>query len=180
MHFPYKFKNLSCKFFVDFEFMDEFWGKSTPDNASIFQYGIFIAQWFRPSECFFNKDIFSVEFSQYFACFNAIVNGNFYIKISDSCLYREALSCFSHVRLLGTPWTVACQAPLSMGLSGQEYWNGLPFPSPTHRSIFSLYLLIFVFSFLTFPWFSYIKIIILFCIIIIHIYKVGCRFIYVL
>jgi len=28
------------------------------------------------------------------------------------------------------PWTVACQAPLSMGYSKQEYWNGLPFPSP--------------------------------------------------
>ena len=30
---------------------------------------------------------------------------------------------------LGTPWTVACQAPLSMGFSTQEYWSGLPFPS---------------------------------------------------
>ena len=29
-------------------------------------------------------------------------------------------------------WTIACQAPLSMGFSGQEYWNGLPFPSPGH------------------------------------------------
>ena len=29
-----------------------------------------------------------------------------------------------------TPWTVAHQAPLSMGFSRQEYWNGLPFPSP--------------------------------------------------
>ena len=29
-----------------------------------------------------------------------------------------------------TPWTVACQAPLSMGFPRQEYWNGLPFPSP--------------------------------------------------
>jgi len=29
-----------------------------------------------------------------------------------------------------TPWTVARQAPLSMGFSRQEYWNGLPFPSP--------------------------------------------------
>ena len=28
-----------------------------------------------------------------------------------------------------TPWTVACQAPLSMGFSRQEYWSGLPFPS---------------------------------------------------
>ena len=31
---------------------------------------------------------------------------------------------------LVTPWTVACQAPLSLGLSRQEYWSGLPFPSP--------------------------------------------------
>ena len=29
-----------------------------------------------------------------------------------------------------TPWTVACQAPLSMEFSRQEYWSGLPFPSP--------------------------------------------------
>ena len=29
-----------------------------------------------------------------------------------------------------TPWTVACQAPLSLEFSGQEYWSGLPFPSP--------------------------------------------------
>ena len=31
---------------------------------------------------------------------------------------------------LATPWTVACQAPLSMGFSRQEHWSGLPFPSP--------------------------------------------------
>ena len=55
MHFVYQFKNLSCKFFVEFEFMDEFLGKSTPDSASIFQYGIFIAQWFRPSDAFLIK-----------------------------------------------------------------------------------------------------------------------------
>ena len=38
----------------------------------------------------------------------------------------------SHVRLFATqtPWTVAHQAPLSMGFSRQEYWSGLPFPSP--------------------------------------------------
>ena len=29
-----------------------------------------------------------------------------------------------------TPWTVACQAPLSMEFSREEYWSGLPFPSP--------------------------------------------------
>ena len=31
---------------------------------------------------------------------------------------------------LATPWTVACQAPLTMGFSRQENWSGLPFPSP--------------------------------------------------
>ena len=38
------------------------------------------------------------------------------------------LSHFSHVRLFSTPWTVASQAPLNMGFSGQEYWSGLPCP----------------------------------------------------
>ena len=40
------------------------------------------------------------------------------------------LSCFSCVRLFVTLQSVACQAPLSMGFSRQEYWSGLPFPSP--------------------------------------------------
>ena len=40
------------------------------------------------------------------------------------------LSRFSHVRLLATPWTAAYQAPLYMGFSRQEYWNGVPLPSP--------------------------------------------------
>ena len=40
------------------------------------------------------------------------------------------LSCFSHVQLFATLWTVAHQAPLSMGFSKQEYWNGLPCPPP--------------------------------------------------
>ena len=39
----------------------------------------------------------------------------------------KSLSC---VRLFETPWTVAHQAPLSMGFSRQEYWTGLPCPSP--------------------------------------------------
>ena len=35
-----------------------------------------------------------------------------------------------HVRLFATPWTVTYQAPQSMEFSRQEYWSGLPFPSP--------------------------------------------------
>ena len=46
------------------------------------------------------------------------------------CVCARVLSCFSHVRLCVTLWTVACQAPLSMGVSRQEHWSGLPFPSP--------------------------------------------------
>ena len=38
------------------------------------------------------------------------------------------LSCFSRVQLCATPWTVAQQAPLSLGFSRQEYWSGLPCP----------------------------------------------------
>ena len=38
------------------------------------------------------------------------------------------LSCFGHVWLFATLWTVALQAPLSMGFSRQEYWTGLPCP----------------------------------------------------
>ena len=40
------------------------------------------------------------------------------------------LSRFSCVQLFATPWTVTCQAPLSMEFSRQEDWSGLPFPSP--------------------------------------------------
>ena len=40
------------------------------------------------------------------------------------------LDCFSCVQLFATPWTVARQAPLSMGSSRQKYWRGLPSPSP--------------------------------------------------
>ena len=40
------------------------------------------------------------------------------------------LSHFSCVQLFAIPWTAACQTPLSMGFSRQEYWSGLPFPTP--------------------------------------------------
>ena len=40
------------------------------------------------------------------------------------------MKSLSRVRLFATPWTVAYQAPLSMGFSRQWYWSGLPFPSP--------------------------------------------------
>ena len=53
-----------------------------------------------------------------------------------SCLFwflkekEGKVKLLSHVWLFATPWTIAHQAPQSMGFSRQEYWNGLPFPSP--------------------------------------------------
>ena len=45
------------------------------------------------------------------------------------CVHAQPLS---RVQLLATPGTVAHQVPLSTGFPRQEYWNGLPFPSPGH------------------------------------------------
>ena len=58
--------------------------------------------------------------------------------ISFSLFYTDSLpshsspcvKSLSRVQLFATPWTIAHQAPLSMGFSRHEYWNGLPFPSP--------------------------------------------------
>ena len=43
---------------------------------------------------------------------------------------KVKVKSLSHVQLFAASWTVALQAPPSMGFSRQEYWSGLPFPSP--------------------------------------------------
>ena len=50
----------------------------------------------------------------------------------DKCVsyLKVKVKLFSRVRLFATPWTVVYQAPPSMGFSREEYWSGLPFPSP--------------------------------------------------
>ena len=53
----------------------------------------------------------------------------------------------SHARLFVTTWTTAHQASLSRGFSRQEYWNGLPFPTPTLVGAY-LNILVLVFLFL--------------------------------
>ena len=45
-------------------------------------------------------------------------------------LGKVKVKSLSRVRLLATPWTAAYQAPPFLGFSRQEYWSGLPFPSP--------------------------------------------------
>ena len=54
----------------------------------------------------------------------AKVNSNFIT------LLKVKVKSLSHARLFVTPWTVGHQAPPSMGFPRQEYWSGLPFPSP--------------------------------------------------
>ena len=53
-------------------------------------------------------------------------------KLSRHCQLPTRARMLSHsvVSDSVTPWTVACQAPLSIGFSWQEYWSGLPFPPP--------------------------------------------------
>ena len=57
-----------------------------------------------------------------------------YSQVSLLLLLLLLLSGVSRVRLCATPQTAAEQAPLSLGFSRQEYWSGLPFPSPMHES----------------------------------------------
>ena len=52
-----------------------------------------------------------------------------FMKLDFLC-ESESEKSLSRVRLFATPWTVAYQAPPSMEFSRQEYWSGLPFPSP--------------------------------------------------
>ena len=52
------------------------------------------------------------------------------ISFSNAWKWKVKVKSLSCVRLLATPWTAAYQAPLSMGFSKQEYWSGVPLPSP--------------------------------------------------
>ena len=51
-------------------------------------------------------------------------------ELSSTSDTQVKVKSLSRVRLFATPWTVAYQAPPSMGFSRQEYWSGVPFPSP--------------------------------------------------
>ena len=52
------------------------------------------------------------------------------ISFSNAWKWKVKVKLFSRVQLLATPWTAAYQAPPSMGFSRQEYWSGVPLPSP--------------------------------------------------
>ena len=58
-----------------------------------------------------------------------------WVAISFSIVWKwkVKVKSLSHVRLLATPWTAAHQPPLSMGFPRQEYWSGVPLPSPPNN-----------------------------------------------
>ena len=55
------------------------------------------------------------------------------ISFSSAWKWKVKVKSLSRVQLFATPWTAAHQAPLSMGFSRQEYWSGVPLPSPNRR-----------------------------------------------
>ena len=70
------------------------------------------------------------------------------ISFSSSWKWKVKVKSLSPVRLLATPWTAAHQAPPSMGFSRQEYWSGVPSPSPCYTiyGILKQHMRIFYFN----------------------------------
>ena len=81
-----------------------------------------------------------------------LCSGNHQDAVNQRRVYPQSLS---RVRLFVTPWTVACQAPLSMRFSWQEYWSGLPDPPSgdlPHPGIEAMSPVLQVGSLLLSPW----------------------------
>ena len=65
------------------------------------------------------------------------------ISFSNAWKWKVKVKSLSRVQLFSTPWTAAYQAPPSMGFSRQEYWSGVPLPSPIW-SLFGIFPDIFI------------------------------------
>ena len=78
------------------------------------------------------KDIFHCSIIYLFKgkCLVNALRASLVFLSSPQGLVHCEVKSLSPVRLFATPWTVAHQAPLSMGFSRHEYWSGLPFPPP--------------------------------------------------
>ena len=90
------------------------------------------------------------------------------ISFFNAWKWKVKVKLLSHVQLFMTPWTAAYQVPPSMGFSRQEYWSGVPSPSPSLSLIFSnliLWLLCVHFCMLFLPgvwWTSWISVFMVF------------------
>ena len=98
-----------------------FLGKGTGVGCHFLLQGIFSTQGSSPGFLHCRQTLYhlSHQRSRWLPWF---VKGGLIVKVKVKSLSR--------VRLFATQWTIAHQAPSSMGVSRQEYWSGLPFPSP--------------------------------------------------
>ena len=62
------------------------------------------------------------------------------ISFSNAWMWKVKVKSLSRIWLLATPWTAAYQAPPSMGFSRQQYWSGVPLPSPSPPSSYWIFL----------------------------------------
>ena len=84
----------------------------------------------------FRALFFTGSFLFFFVCYNSGTESLFYLSRYAFSFYTGSvhvcvLSCSAESDSSLTPWTVACQAPVSMEFSKQDYWSGLLFPIPT-------------------------------------------------
>ena len=69
------------------------------------------------------------------------------ISFSNAWEWKVKVKSLSRVQLFATPWTAAYQAPLSMGFSMQEYWSGVPLPSPyIYLHILNIYYIWYIYT----------------------------------
>ena len=109
---PWGFKELDTTEQLHFHFHIYIYMKSLYNSISL-SYVAFKAKYYKIFECSYNKI--------------SIININIYSQIWLAFFSTFlVLSYFSHVQLFETLWSVAHQAPLSMGFSRQEHWGGLP------------------------------------------------------
>ena len=81
------------------------------------------------------------------------------ISFSNARKWKVKVKSLSHVRLCVTPQTAAHQAPPSMGFSRQEYWSGVPLPSPRIQTVIFKCHILFLTSFIHFnPWSAWVTV----------------------
>ena len=141
-HFhPFLWVVFSCVLHVTLEDFDPY---STPIKSSLYGWDI------RPLICVvWCKYFLPVYLPFDFACGVFFCFLFFFLPCKSlflcSQIYQSSIASgvFSYVQLLATPWTLAHQAPPSMGFSRHEYWSGVPLPSPsdwTYYYGFSIFL----------------------------------------
>ena len=106
------------------------WGEAEPvlhfSHLVIFR--LFVTQW--TAACQASLSITNSQSLLKLVSIASVMPSNPVLNLAPYAFPLGEVKSLSRVWLFVTPWTVAYQAPLSMGFSRQQYWSGLPFPSP--------------------------------------------------